>query len=357
MTVDKNENLIITLNGRTQYFCKNDIKDALNSYLNSKQEEQEAKIKLKTFSSHIETPTFCAQYNREQEETTSLANLFKDIKPEVNTGLVDNGKALRYDKDKVRHDLIPSWALNELGKVYTFGAKKYADNNWRKGMKWSRVIGSLKRHLNAIEQGEDFDKESELYHASHVAWNAITLLEYYKIYPQGDDRQHDYLNTVKIGLDIDEVLCDFVTGWSEVWGEKPNPDMWNYDREMGKRFAEMKEKGTLDEFYLNLKPKLNANNIPFEPHCYVTSRPIDTKITEQWLKKHNFPEVKVYTVPVGTSKIDVIKQSGIDIFVDDRYENFVELNNAGICTYLFDAKHNKRYSVGYKRISSLEELI
>jgi uncharacterized HAD superfamily protein len=56
------------------------------------------------------------------------------------------------------------------------------------------------------------------------------------------------------------------------------------------------------------------------------------------------------------SKIDVAKESGIDIFVDDRFENFVELNNAGICCYLFDSPHNRRYDVGHKRIKSLSEL-
>lgn len=266
-------------------------------------------------------------------------------------------KALRYDEGKPRHDLIPSWSLNELAKIYKMGAEKYAPNNWRKGMKWSRVIGSLKRHLNSIEQGEDIDEESKLLHAAHVVWNAITLLEYYKIYPQGDDRQHSYLSRNKIGLDIDEVLCDFVQGWHEKWGIDANPDRWNYDVEMGKRFKEMKENETLDEFYLSLKPKTSPSEIPFEPHCYVTSRPISTEITQKWLEIYKFPMVPIYTVPVGTSKVEVIKGSELDIFVDDRFENFTELNNAGICTYLFNAAHNQRYNVGYKRIYSLKELV
>jgi len=54
--------------------------------------------------------------------------------------------------------------------------------------------------------------------------------------------------------------------------------------------------------------------------------------------------------------VDVAMKSGIEIYVDDRYENFVELNNAGICCFLFDAPHNRRYQVGFKRIYSLSEL-
>jgi len=47
----------------------------------------------------------------------------------------------------------------------------------------------------------------------------------------------------------------------------------------------------------------------------------------------------------------------VEAYVDDRFENFVELNNAGICCFLFDAPHNTRYDVGYKRIKSLSELV
>ena len=62
----------------------------------------------------------------------------------------------------------------------------------------------------------------------------------------------------------------------------------------------------------------------------------------------------VYSVGVNESKVEVAKKSGVDIFVDDRFENFVELNNNGICTFLFDAPHNRRYNVGHKRIKSFK---
>lgn len=39
------------------------------------------------------------------------------------------------------------------------------------------------------------------------------------------------------------------------------------------------------------------------------------------------------------------------------YKNFVELNNAGICCYLYDAPHNRRYNVGHKRLFSLKDLV
>lgn len=96
--------------------------------------------------------------------------------------------ALRYDSQKLRMDLIPPDALADLSAVYTFGAKKYADRNWEKGMSWGRVVGSLLRHTFAWMAGESYDKESGLHHMAHVAWNAFTLLSYHNRDIGNDDR-------------------------------------------------------------------------------------------------------------------------------------------------------------------------
>lgn len=264
-------------------------------------------------------------------------------------------KGLRYNDGKLRFDLVQPFAHEEMVKVLTVGADKYADRNWEQGMAWSNVIASLKRHLQAVEKGEDYDKESGLLHSAHIACNAHFLTAYYKIYPQGDDRAHSYLNPPKIGLDIDEVLCDWVSSWIRKFNH-PLPKAWNFSYDNKENFESMSEK-ELNEFYLGLGRKINPCDIPFEPHCYITSRSVDVELTKQWLINNGFPARPVYSVGFGVSKIDVAKESGIDIFVDDRYENFVELNNAGICTFLMDAPHNQRYDVGFKRIKSLKELM
>ena len=118
----------------------------------------------------------------------------------------------------------------------------------------------------------------------------------------------------------------------------------------------MAAQGELEEFYANLPVLTNPSDIPFEPHCYITSRPVDVKITEKWLDDNGFPTRPVYCVGTGKSKVDVALDVGVDIFVDDRYENFVELNKAGICCFLFDSPLNQKYDVGHKRIKSLKEL-
>ncbi len=258
-------------------------------------------------------------------------------------------KGQRFNEGKTRHDLAPPYAQEQYAKVLTLGSIKYAARNWENGMAWSIVTASLKRHIRKFEQGEDYDDETGLLHTAHMMCNAAFLTEYYRIYPQGDDRPHKYLKRAKIGLDIDDVLSDFVAYWAD-YHKSEVGSAWNFDRNMNDKFEALKDN---KDFWLSIPVKTKPSDIPFEPHCYITSRSIPQEWTEKWLDMNGFPTVPVYSIGLGQSKVDVAKESGIDIFVDDKFDNFVELNKAGICCFLFDAPHNKRYNVGYKRISSL----
>lgn len=258
--------------------------------------------------------------------------------------------AKRNDQKKIRYDLIPTELTEAVAKVLTFGAKKYDANNWRLGMKWSRCIGSLERHIQDFKKGIDYDDESNLLHLGHAATNIAFLLNYYNMYPQGDDRQHTYLNHPKIGLDIDNVIADFSGYYCRKFSQEI-PENWNFDRNIEEKFANLDH-----DFWLSIPPKIDPSTIPFEPYCYVTSRSIPNHITEQWIDDNGFPQMPVYSVGYDQSKVETIKKLNLDIFVDDRFENFQELNRAGITTYLFDQPHNRRYNVGYRRIYSLNQL-
>lgn len=266
-------------------------------------------------------------------------------------------EGLRYNNGKLRYDLLHPVAQKGIVEVLSFGASKYEPRNWEKGLSWTSTLASMKRHIAAIERGEDFDPESGLKHIDHVQCNAHFLSAYYKIAPQFDDRPHSYLSDKKIGLDIDEVLCNWLGAWRKLYKIEKEPTSWFFDRQIVKRFDEMREAGTLDPFYAELEPLLTPEDIPFEPHCYITSRPCKLETTVAWLDKHNFPTKPVYCVGSGKSKVEVAKESGIDIFVDDAFPNFQALNKAGICTYLYDRPHNHRYDVGHKRIFSLKDLL
>ncbi|HNU60234.1 MAG TPA: hypothetical protein PKI08_09820 [Aquaticitalea sp.] len=127
---------------------------------------------------------------------------------------------------------------------------------------------------------------------------------------------------IKIGLDIDGVLADFTLAWHELYPEvSPTPSTWHLDPKIGERFKAMREANTLDDFYLNIKPLINPSEIPFEPHCYITSRPVSVEISKQWLKKNGFPEKPVISLEIKSSKVEAAKNAGVDIFIDDFYEN------------------------------------
>lgn len=69
-------------------------------------------------------------------------------------------------------------ALLEVSRVGTFGANKYTDHGWKtvpNGIE--RYTDALLRHLFDEATGEVHDKQSELHHAAHAAWNALARLE------------------------------------------------------------------------------------------------------------------------------------------------------------------------------------
>lgn len=108
------------------------------------------------------------------------------IPPRDNMDLSIGG--VKYDQGKQRWDLLPFLALSEVVKVYTYGANKYADNNWRAGMRWGRCIGALFRHTTAWIMGERLDKESGLHHLAHATFCLLSLIEYDILELGEDDR-------------------------------------------------------------------------------------------------------------------------------------------------------------------------
>lgn len=96
--------------------------------------------------------------------------------------------AVKYDVDKLRFDLLPAGPLMEIAKVFTYGAQKYADRNWEKGMEWGRLFAATQRHLWAFWAGEDADPESKLLHLAHAGFGILALLELSKTHPEWDNR-------------------------------------------------------------------------------------------------------------------------------------------------------------------------
>lgn len=292
--------------------------------------------------------------------------------------------AKRYNKGKLRYDLLPVDPLKELVKVYTNGAHKYTvymdeqgnkvsgkditleqsvglsvvedgADNWKKGLSWKGCMASVQRHIESWRAGEDVDEELGTLHLANAAWGLFALIEYNKTHGELDDRIT--YNIPRIGVDIDNVLADFSGYYLEYLKENfgaPNlPRHWNDPRYTG-----YWDVINTEEFWGNIPPLIKGDDMPFEPVVYVTARSINPEWTQKWLDKWGFPTAPVIHVPRGTTKVEALKDIKLDIFVDDSYSNFVELNNAGIHTKLFTASHNLKNKVPHHmRITSLNELI
>jgi len=94
----------------------------------------------------------------------------------------------KFDKEKLRYDLIPPSTLNALATILTFGATKYGDRNWEQGIAWSRMFGALMRHLWAWWAREGLDQETGKSHLWHAQCCLSFLIEYELAHPELDDR-------------------------------------------------------------------------------------------------------------------------------------------------------------------------
>ena len=99
---------------------------------------------------------------------------------------INSSRELRGSKQttgKLRLDLLPPEWIQAIGAVLTYGAKKYDDWNWAKGIPFSELLGAAKRHILAFEQDSPIDEESHCQHLTHAAVNLL-MLSFYVLYDE-----------------------------------------------------------------------------------------------------------------------------------------------------------------------------
>lgn len=174
---------------------------------------------------------------------------------------------------------------------------------------------------------------------------------------------------MKLGIDIDGVLADFNTSFIHLVKQQTGiqlppvsdtyPDTWSYHRAGG---VTEKQDNALWEFIktssfwgqlLPMKGALDAlerlNSLSVDGHdiYFITARPgkLAKFFTDLWLQRHGmvFP-----TTLVTSNKGPVVVGLGLDIFVDDKPENNLEvLTHCELAkvrapwVYLVDAPYNK----------------
>jgi hypothetical protein len=85
------------------------------------------------------------------------------------------------------YGLLPFFALEEVAKVYGYGANKYNPNNWRAGYPWSWSVSALFRHITSFLKGESVDPESNCHHLAHATFHLFLLMEYERLGQGTDD--------------------------------------------------------------------------------------------------------------------------------------------------------------------------
>ena len=90
-----------------------------------------------------------------------------------------DGAGVKYDSGKPRLGLIPPYAERLVAEVLTFGANKYAEDNWRKvDNAHKRYIDAALRHINAYRSGNVNDDESGLHHLAHAVCCLMFVMEF-----------------------------------------------------------------------------------------------------------------------------------------------------------------------------------
>jgi len=95
---------------------------------------------------------------------------------------------MKHDQHKLPMHLLDRTALEAVAGALQHGAIKYAPENWRNGVEYTRLISSAMRHLHALNDCEDYDIESGHLHAAHAICQLMFLIWMMKCRPDLDDR-------------------------------------------------------------------------------------------------------------------------------------------------------------------------
>lgn len=157
---------------------------------------------------------------------------------------------------------------------------------------------------------------------------------------------------IKIGLDVDDVLAEFMETYLERFGSPKNDNeiTWNVFNVLRK-----------DKYFWENLPVLNRLN--FIPELYCTKRVNSKVYTKNWLTNNGFPKRPIYQMYYQHgNKADLIKGK-VDIFIDDSVSNFIKMNLSGVPCLLYDKNYNQQwgpigriYCLDYKHIKETYEL-
>ena len=163
------------------------------------------------------------------------------------------------------------------------------------------------------------------------------------------------MKTVKIALDIDDVLASFYQGMCEMYNQpEKHCDIWCpvANDWIVKMFPEVELE---PRFWMNLPRVSSPEAINFEVAAYITSSPQKMlKVREQWLENNRFPKANIYH---AKNKSLLMKKLGIDVLVDDKISTVKAVNKAGLLGIQFKPPYmSQEYNDSSKVITHLSQV-
>lgn len=153
---------------------------------------------------------------------------------------------------------------------------------------------------------------------------------------------------IKIFLDIDDVVADWQGSYCKTFNKKPQKSWDENIEEMNYHLNLLKDH---KNFWVNLPVK----HFPtFKVSGYLSARGIPKKWTQEFMKINKLPgRSNINQINWNVSKVKKLKEFGVDIFIDDKLETFLECNQNGVFCLLMDASHNRSYKTNL-RIKNLD---
>lgn len=137
----------------------------------------------------------CIAFKNWTEPMSSIPPMTQSVNdPEDSVTWLGSGevKGVKYDKDKPKWSLLPFKALAEVVDVLTYGARKYAPDNWKKVPDArTRYVDAAFRHFTAYINGEKNDSETGLNHLAHAICCLLFLLAFDKGEHHGESNNDD----------------------------------------------------------------------------------------------------------------------------------------------------------------------
>ena len=154
---------------------------------------------------------------------------------------------------------------------------------------------------------------------------------------------------MNIYLDVDEVVCDFMSGIKKRYPELKDRDESKYELP---NFIDWNGVYKDAPFWLML-PVLDRPTVKVSG--FVSHRKFPIYITEFWLHINRFQPTDVYHVDSSDLKVELLKKLNCDLYVDDKPQTFEHCLQEGLNACLYTRPWNLHLQTD-RRISKLSEL-